>query len=290
MAAARRPRRASTGGRYLATVRRPVALRPDAVRLDGRVAVVTGAGAGIGRGIAEGLAAFGAQVAVWERDATTAAATAEAVDGLAAVIDVRDPEAVDGALAATLERFGRVDVLVNNAGGTFASPFLETSDNGFDALHQANLGHVLRCTRRVASALVEAGRGGSVINVTSIEGVRAAPGYAAYAAAKAGVISLTQTLAVELAPHGIRVNAIAPDVCVTEGLLAMGPDVVSGLGGAVPMGRPGHVDELAGAAVFLASDLSSYVTGTTLHVDGGTHAAGGWYPGPDGRWTLGPPR
>lgn len=265
-------------------------LRPDAARLDGRVAVVTGGGAGIGRGIAEGLAAFGAQVAVWERDPERAAAAAEAVGGLGAVVDVRDAAAVDGALAATLERFGQVDVLVNNAGGTFAAPFLETSDNGFDALLQANLGQVLRCTRRVAAELVAAGRGGSIVNITSIEGWRAAPGYAAYAAAKAGVGNLTRTLAVELAPHGVRVNAIAPDVCITEGLLALGEGTAVGLGAAVPLGRPGHVDELAGAAVFLASDLSSYVTGTTLHVDGGTHAAGGWYPGPDGRWALGPPR
>jgi len=263
---------------------------PDLLRLDGRVAVVTGGGAGIGRGIAAGLAAFGASVAVWERDPDTARSSAEAVGGLHVVVDVRDGDAVDKALAATLERCGRVDVLVNNAGGVFRSPLLETSDGGFDALHRANLGHVLRCTRRVAAHMVERGGGGSIVNVTSIEGVRAAPGYAAYAAAKAGVVNLTQTAAVELAPHGIRVNALAPDLCLTEGLVALGvgqgdPD----LGAMIPLGRPGHVDDLAGAAVYLASDLSSYVTGHTLHVDGGTHAAGGWYRH-DGDWILGPPR
>lgn len=265
-------------------------LSTEATRLDGRVSVVTGGGAGIGRGIAEGLRAYGAEIAIWERDPDTATAAAEAVGGLAHVVDVRDGDAVDGALTKTLERYGRVDVLVNNAGGTFHSPLLETSDNGYDALHRANLGHVLRCTRRVARVMVDAGRGGSIINVTSIEGVRAAPGYAAYAAAKAGVINLTQTAAVELAPHGIRVNALAPDVCLTEGLRALAgddPDLLPG--SQVPMGRAGHVDELAGAALFLASDLASYVTGHTLHVDGGTHGAGGWYP-LDGEWVLGPPR
>ncbi len=263
-------------------------LQPDAARLDGKVAVVTGGGAGIGRGIAEGLATFGASIAVWERDPGTAAAVATSVDGLGLVVDVRDGEALDRALAETLDRLGAVDILVNNAGGTFRAPLVDTSDNGFDALHQANLGHVLRCTRRVAAAMIDAGRGGSIINVTSIEGVRAAPGYAAYAAAKAGVINLTQTAAVELGPHGIRVNALAPDVCLTEGLTAMmTPDDESRLDDMVPLGRPGHVDDLAGAAVFLASDLARYVTGVTLHVDGGTHAAGGWYRR-DGEWVLGP--
>ena len=272
----------------MAAHRRLMALRPEMCRLDGKVAVVTGGGAGIGRGIAEGLAAFGASIAVWERDRATAAAAAEAVDGLPLVVDVRDGDALDAALEETLARFGAVDVLVNNAGGVFRAPLLETSDNGFDALLRANLGHVLRCTRRVAAAMVEGGRGGSIVNVTSIEGVRAAPGYAAYAAAKAGVINFTRTAAVELAPHGIRVNALAPDICMTEGLRALMPDVDHGeIGGVVPLGRAGHVDDLAGAALFLASDLSTYVTGHTLHVDGGTNAASGWYRY-DGDWVLGP--
>ncbi|OPE46252.1 SDR family NAD(P)-dependent oxidoreductase, partial [Mycolicibacterium diernhoferi] len=182
---------------------------PSAVSLAGRVAVVTGGGAGIGRGIAAGLAAFGARVAVWERDETSCAAAAAEVDGLGLVTDVRDAGAVDEALARTVEQLGPVQILVNNAGGTFASPLLETSENGWDALYRSNLRHVLLCTQRVARSMVETGRGGSIINVTSIEGVRAAPGYAAYAAAKAGVINYTQTAALELAEHGIRVNGLA---------------------------------------------------------------------------------
>src|SRR3546814_15574947 len=114
---------------------------------------------------------------LFRSDPDTAAAGAAAVDGLPVVVDVRDGDALDAALAATLERFGGVDVLVNNAGGVFHQPILETSDNGFDALHRANLGHVLRCTRRVAAAMVQAGRGGCMINVPSRVGVRAPPGH-----------------------------------------------------------------------------------------------------------------
>jgi NAD(P)-dependent dehydrogenase (short-subunit alcohol dehydrogenase family) len=145
-------------------------------------------------------------------------------------------------------------------------------------LYKANLRHVLLCTQRVGRQLVAEGRGGSMISVTSIEGVRAAPGYAAYSAAKAGVINYTRTAAFELAPHNIRVNAIAPDITITEGLLALSPDGMRPeLSQAVPLGRLGDVDEIASAAVFLASDMSRYITGQTLHVDGGTQAAGGWY-------------
>ncbi|MGE2720560.1 SDR family NAD(P)-dependent oxidoreductase [Mycolicibacterium celeriflavum] len=277
-----------------------MAIDPSNILLTGRVAVVTGGGAGIGRGIAEGLAAFGASVAIWERDPQSCAATAESLgrisgsaggSALGLVTDVRDSAQVDTALETTVQELGEVSILVNNAGGVFNSPMLETTENGWDALYKANLRHVLLCTQRVARRLVEAGKPGSVINVTSIEGVRAAPGYVAYAAAKAGVINYTQTAAFELSPHGIRVNALAPDFTLTEGLMQISggtlrPDVAPG----IPMGRPGHVDEIAGAAVFLASDMASYITGQTIHVDGGTHAAGGWYHHPQtGRPTLGPP-
>jgi len=265
-------------------------ITPSAASLAGRVAIVTGGGAGIGRGIAAGLAAFGARVAIWERDERTCAAAATEIGGLALVTDVRDAAAVDAALARTVDHLGPPHILVNNAGGTFPSPLLETSENGWDALYRANLRHVFLCTQRVARAMVDAARGGSIINVTSIEGVRAAPGYAAYAAAKAGVINYTRTAALELAEHGIRVNGLAPDFTLTEGLAAMsGPQRLQEAGRMVPMGRGGHVDEMAGAAVFLASDLSSYVTGQTIHVDGGTQAAGGWYRHPEsGHYTLGP--
>jgi NAD(P)-dependent dehydrogenase (short-subunit alcohol dehydrogenase family) len=258
--------------------------------LSGRVAVVTGGGSGIGRGIARGFAAFGASVAIWERDAATCASAAGEVGGLGITTDVRESSAVDEALAHTIDELGPVGILVNNAGGVFSSPLLDTSENGWDALYRANLRHVILCTQRVARTMVARGEGGSIMAVTSIEGVRAAPGYAAYAAAKAGVINFTKTAALELAPRGIRVNALAPDITMTEGLAAVAPPGAEDrFGYTVPMGRAGHVDEMAGAAVFLASDLSSYVTGQTIHVDGGTHAASGWYHRPsDGEYALGP--
>jgi 3-oxoacyl-[acyl-carrier protein] reductase len=262
----------------------------NAVSLDGRVAVVTGGGEGIGRGIAAGLAEFGARVAIWERNPATAERAAAEVGGLSCVTDVRDAEQVDAALATTIDALGVPTILVNNAGGTFTSALLDTAPKGWDTLLRSNLTHVLLCTQRVARAMVDAGVGGSIINVTSIEGTRAAPGFAAYAAAKAGVVNLTQTSALELAPYGIRVNGLAPDVTLTEAMVALAPPgLETRVSHTVPMGRAGHVDEMAGAAVFLASALASYVTGQTLHVDGGTSAAGGWYHHPDdGRYILGP--
>lgn len=267
-----------------------MALDPSNILLTGRVAVITGGGAGIGRAIAAGFAAFGASVAIWERDAESTAAAADSVGALGIVTDVRDSDQVDAALEQTVRRLGEVSILVNNAGGVFRQSLLETSENGWDALYRSNLRHVLLCTQRVARRLVAAGQPGSIINVTSIEGVRAAPGYAAYAAAKAGVINYTKTAALELAPHHIRVNALAPDLTLTEGLMQMsGGTLSTDSAPYIPMDRPGHVDEMAGAAVFLASEMSSYITGQTIHVDGGTHAASGWYHHPQtGDYQLGP--
>jgi NAD(P)-dependent dehydrogenase (short-subunit alcohol dehydrogenase family) len=269
-----------------------MSIDPSDVLLTDRVAVVTGGGAGIGRGIAAGLAAFGAKVAIWERNPESCASAAEAIGGLGITSDVRESAQIDAALAQTVDQLGPVTILVNNAGAVFHSPILDTSENGLDALYRANLRHVLLCTQRVARAIVARGESGSIISVTSIEGVRAAPGYASYAAAKAGVINFTKTAALELAPHNIRVNALAPDITMTEGMMQIAPPgAEERFGHTVPMGRAGHVDEMARAAVFLASDMASYITGQTIHVDGGTAAAGGWYHHPEtGDYSLGPTR
>ncbi len=204
--------------------------------------------------------------------------------------DVRDSAQVDAALAQTVAELGPVTILVNNAGGVFWSCILDTTENGWDALVQVQPASRVSVHPAGRARLVEAKLAGSIISVTSIEGVRAAPGYATYAAAKAGVINYTKTAALELAPHGIRVNALAPDITLTEGIMALAPPgAEERFGLTVPMGRAGHVDEMAGAAVFLASDLSSYITGQTIHVDGGTQAASGWYHHPEsGVYALGP--
>ena len=269
---------------------------PGCASLTDRTALITGAGAGIGRGIALAMARFGARVAALDLNPETASRTAEEIndaggDALALPGDARDPDAIGHALEVATDQFGPVDVLVNNAGGTFPATFLESAPKGWRALWRANLESVLHGTQQFARRLIAARQGGSVINVVSIEGVRAAPMYAAYAAAKAGAISITRTLALELAPHDIRVNAIAPDICLTEGLEAMVPAEERGRwADIVPLARAATPDDIAGPAVFLASDLARYVTGITLHVDGGTHAAGGWYHDPAGGWVLGPPR
>jgi NAD(P)-dependent dehydrogenase (short-subunit alcohol dehydrogenase family) len=156
-------------------------------------------------------------------------------------------------------------VLVNNAGGGFQAPFLELSPNGQSALVDENFTSVTHFVRACVPWMMQ---GGSIVNLTSIEAHRAGPGYAVYSAMKAAVANLTKSLALELGDRRIRVNCIAPDVIPTPG--------VGELDARTPLDRRGRPDDVAGAAVFLASDLSAFVTGTTLHVDGGNHAAGGW--------------
>jgi 3-oxoacyl-[acyl-carrier protein] reductase len=262
---------------------------PERASLAARVAVVTGAANGIGEAIALSLAAFGADIAVCDRDEPALDSTRAAVEALgrrahAGVLDVRDGPAVEDFVSSTAAVFGHIDVLVNNAGGGFNAMFVDISPKGQDALVDENFTSV---THFVRACLPHMGAGGSIINVTSIEAVRAAPGFSVYAAMKAAVEELSRTLALELSDRRIRVNCLAPDAIPTPGTPALVDAVREGhseeYGGNVPLGL-GTVDDCAAAAVFLAGDLSSFVTGTTVHVDGGTHAASGWRRGPGGGW------
>jgi NAD(P)-dependent dehydrogenase (short-subunit alcohol dehydrogenase family) len=246
------------------------------VLLTGRYAVVTGAAQGIGAAIATAFARFGADVAVCDRDGEGLARTAAAVTAAGrradtGVLDVRDGDAVRDWVAALPE----IDVLVNNAGGGFFAAFAEVSDKGQDSLVRENFTSV---TNFVRACLPRLRDGASIVNITSIEAHRAAPGFAVYSAMKAAVASLSQTLALELGDRGIRVNCIAPDVIPTPGVGEM--EVKT------PLPYAGHVDDVAAAAVYLASDMSRFVTGTTLHVDGGNAAAGGWGRDAAGGWVT----
>jgi 3-oxoacyl-[acyl-carrier protein] reductase len=256
-------------------------LGPESVFLTGRTAVVTGAAVGIGEAVALALARFGAALALCDRDEEGLQQTAEAARALGAPVvtgafDVRDVERVDAFVAGPVADAadGRVDILVNNAGGGFAAPFLDVSPKGQDALVRENFTSVCSFVRATAPLMTE---GGSVVNITSVEAHRAGPGFAVYSAMKAAVANLTKSLALELGERRIRVNCVAPDVIPTPG--------VGEIAAPAPLARAGHVDDVAGAVVYLAGDLSSFVTGTTIHVDGGNWAAGGWHRQPDGSFS-----
>ncbi|NUS93702.1 MAG: SDR family oxidoreductase [Nocardia sp.] len=263
--------------------------------LDGRVAVVTGGAGGLGRAIVTDLAANGVRPAVVDLDPAATAGLRRSlaernVDAVVHEGDARDPDVLAELFDAADARWGRLDILVNVVGGTFRAPFTDTRPTGWDALLRTNLTHVLHACRLAVPRMRAGGRGGSIINITTIEAHRAAPGFAVYAAAKAAVEQFARTLAVEVAPDGIRVNNIAPDFVPTPNLERIGtgdnamtdPD---GVRVAIPMGRAGHPTDISHCAVFLASGLSSYLTGTTLHPDGGTRASAGWFNWPEEGWA-----
>ena len=261
--------------------------------LDGRVAIVTGGGGGIGGAISTLFGEHGAKVVVVDVDADRARATAGAIAegggaAEAVVADVRVPEAIEQIVDKTLSSFGPPTALVNNVGHYISPgrPFHETTEEHWHALHEVNLLHVFRVTKAVLPSMIEHGRGGTIVNVSSIEAFRGAPNQAVYGAYKAAVAHFTKCLALDVAEHGIRVNDIAPDVTRSLQLPYerwLTEDDAARIPQWVPVGRLGEPLDAASVALFLTSDLSSFVTGTTIHVDGGTRAAGGWF-----RTTHGP--
>lgn len=247
--------------------------------LDSTTALVTGASRGIGRSIALGLAAAGSDVAVLARGTAALEQVAQEIESLgrrALVLtcDVDVPEQIHESVAKAVATFGHLDTVVNNAGGfAYVGPFLQMTPADWEQIRRTNLESVIEVCRAAGLHMTERG-GGSIINVASVGGYNGVPMLSLHAVCKAGVISLTRTLAVEWAAVGVRVNAIAPGWTRTEltRAFAGNPAVSDGLIDAVPIGQWGEPDDLAGAAVYLASPAARMVTGTCLTVDGGVTA------------------
>jgi NAD(P)-dependent dehydrogenase (short-subunit alcohol dehydrogenase family) len=218
---------------------------------------------------------------------------------LAVPTDVADTAQIGALINAADSHFKRIDILVNNAGGVSRKPFIEQSERSWRRHIDLNLVSMLAATSAAAPIMIREGRGGSIVNVSSIEASRAAPGYAVYAACKAGMLNFTRTMALELADHGIRVNAIAPDYVVTPGTsgnhkgpvdpeswIKPTPNQQDVTKRRIPLGRAGVDTECGNVAVFLSSAMSSYLTGTVIPVDGGSWASSGWVRDRAGKWSL----
>lgn len=248
-------------------------------RLDGRVALVTGTSSGIGAAIAEGFAAAGATVILAARRVERCAELARRIESsggraMPVALDVTDPDSISAAFDAATATVGLPGVVVNNAGIADPSLFLKTSPGSVDGVLATNFFGVWRVCQEAARRLAAARSPGSIINIASVLGLGAAPGYSAYSASKGAVIQLTRTLALEFVRHGIRVNAIAPGWFVTEmNAEYFASDAGKAYVERMPPRRTGRVSELVGPALLLASDAGSYVNGVVLPVDGGHHAA-----------------
>ena len=276
---------------------------PQQMSLEGKVALVTGGGGGIGRACAIRFAQAGADVAIADIVPQRCEAVAAEIGklgrkALPLPTNVMDTQEIEAAIKATEEEFGQLDILVNNAGGTRYVPFLEQSERSWRKHIDINLVSMLAATYHAAPLMMARGEGGAIINIASIEGMRAGPNVAVYAACKAAMINFTKSMALELSAHHIRVNCLAPDHTVTPGARgnrdgAVDPstwrkptaDEQEKMNRVIPLLREGADYECGDAAVFLASNMSSYITGHTLNIDGGTFAASGWHRSSKGVWT-----
>jgi len=250
----------------------------DLMKLEGKVALITGGASGLGESTAELFAREGASVVVADLDIKRAQSVASSVSNagrkaIAIQVDVADAGQIERCVAEVLAKCGKIDVLVNSAGIARLRPFLETSVEDFDLVHKVNVRGTFLMGQHVARAMM--GRGGNIINVASASGRRGNYGRTAYGTGKAAIVLMTQIMAVELAPHDIRVNCIAPGPIETP---IVAPQLTEqgrkSWTSVVPMNRWGRPEEIATAAVFLASNDSSFVTGHCLDVDGGFFAGG----------------
>ena len=253
--------------------------------LKDRVAVVTGGGTGIGLAVAKRLGELGARIVIGSRNSANlengcAELLHSGLDPLIVQVDVRNPEQVDELVERTLKHFGHIDILINNAAGNFISKAEELSPNGWNAVVGIVLNGTFYCSRAIGRQMIARGKGGAIVSILANYVWTGSAGTVHSAAAKAGVMSLTQTLAVEWARHGIRVNAVAPGPIESPGAAKQlwdSPDAVERITEQVPLKRWGKPSEVADAVAFLASDHAAYITGEVLTVDGGAWLSRGTF-------------
>ncbi|RJQ83621.1 MAG: SDR family oxidoreductase [Desulfobacteraceae bacterium] len=245
------------------------------IDLSGKVAIVTGGGRGIGRAIALGLAGAGASVVIAGRTAEQLSEAAEQIratgaKALPVPTDLTDPQQIEQLAAKTVETFGRIDILVNNAARSFLRSLLDLREDGWDKVFNTNVKAVWLLSRAVARQMIEQ-KGGRIINITTVGAEKAELGMAAYGCSKAALKMLTRCMAREWAPFGIQVNAVGPGLTRTafSQPIWSNPDIAKHVTSLLPMGRIAEPEEIVPAVLFLASDGASYMTGQTIYVDGG---------------------